>query len=258
MVAFVAGVVFLVGGATRAEQQNQQQARVIIERMVAALGGNAYLGLEDAESEGRSGSFYQGSSVGSTPFHRFSRWPDKDRVELGRRRDVVELTIGEAMYEITFRGSRPIDPQKDQNARIYLARENHALQIVLRRWLEEAGTALFYEGPALAENHAVDRVTIINSQENAVTILIDSATHLPVKDIFVIRDPQTKDRDEISEVFDNWKIVQGINTPFNTLVSFNGELRWQYYISSISYNQRLPDSLFSLPGPPPFTRPVPR
>ena len=75
--------------------------------------------------------------------------------------------------------------------------------------------------------------------------LFTSNSHLPVKKIFILRDPQTRDRDEIAEVYDNWKKVQGINTPYNTLVMRNGELQRQYFVSNISYNNNLSDSLFT-------------
>jgi hypothetical protein len=227
-------------------QANQQKARAVLDRMIQALGGQAYMSLQDYQMEGRSGRFYHGSSGGSTVFYRFWQWPDKERVELTKQRDVVELTLGDQMYEVTFRGSRPIDPKKDPDALLFLARRRHALDIVLRQWLQDPGTALFDEGPDLAENHSVERVTIMTSSNDAVTLSIDTLTHLPVKKTFVFRDPQGY-RDEIAEVYDNWKVVQGINTAYNTLVLRNGDLQRQYFITTVTYNNHLSASLFQ-PG----------
>ncbi|HEY6251678.1 MAG TPA: hypothetical protein VI685_17100 [Candidatus Angelobacter sp.] len=227
-------------------QSNQQKARAFIDRMIQALGGSAYLNLEDGEFQGRYGVFYRERSEGSDIFHRFWQWPDKDRWELTKQRDVIQLTLGDQMYEVTFRGSRLINPTLDYNARISLERHHHALEIILRQWLNAPGTALFDEGPNLVENHNVERITIINSQNDAVTIAIDVDTHLPVKKSFVIRDAQGY-RDEIGETYDNWKMIQGVNTPYNTLISRNGELTRQYFLSSASYNLRLQSSLFE-PG----------
>jgi hypothetical protein len=224
-------------------QTNQQKARAAIDKMIQALGGQAYMHLQDAEVEGRSGRFYHERSEGSTVFHRFWQWPDKERVELTKQRDVIELTVGDNMYEITFRGTRIIDPKKDYDNQIYLERRHHALEIILRQWLNDPGTALFDEGPSLSENHSVERITLIDSRNDAVTLSIDTDTSLPVKKTFVMRDPQGY-RDEVAEVYDNWKMIQGVNTPFNTLVSRNGELWRQYFLSSVSYNNHLENSLF--------------
>src|SRR5207302_11033923 len=70
---------------------------------------------------------------------------------------------------------------------------------------------------------------------------------LPIlKKIFNVRNPQSKGRDEIAEIYDNWKSVQGIGTPYNTFVTVNGEPYQQYYISEVRYNNHLPESLFTL------------
>lgn len=229
-----------------AAQANQQKARAILDRMIQTLGGQAYLNAQNSESEGRYGIFYHERSEGSTEFHRFWEWPDKDRMELTKQRDIVQLAVGDQLYEITFRGSRLIDPKKDYDAQVAMERRHHTLEVILRQWLNEPGIALFDEGAALAENHSVERITIINAKNDAVTLSVDTDSHLPVKKTFVIRDPQGY-RDEIGEVYDNWKLIQGVNTPYNVLVTRNGELTRQYFLSSITYNSHLQDSLFQ-PG----------
>ena len=232
--------------ADQAAKNNQQKARALVNDMIQKLGGSAYLNIQDGEFEGRYGIFYHERSEGSEVFYRFWQWPDKDRVELTKKRDIVELTVGDQRYELTYRGARSVDIQKEYDVRIYVERQHHLLDIILRQWLNAPGTALFDEGPSLTENHSVERITIINSQNDAVTLSIDTDTHLPVKKSFVIKDPQGY-RDEIGEIYDNWKMIQGVNTPFNTLVTRNGELTRQYFLSSATYNLNLQSSLFE-PG----------
>src|SRR5215471_20079797 len=93
-------------------QANQQKARALLNQMIQTLGGQAYLNLQNGEFEGRVGRFYHERSEGSTVYYRFWQWPDKERVELTNKRDIVQLTVGEEVYEITFRGTRILDPQK--------------------------------------------------------------------------------------------------------------------------------------------------
>jgi len=226
---------------------NQQKARALIDQMISTLGGQNYLALQDSHIEGRTGRFYHGTSEGGSVYQRFWQWPDKERLEYTKARDIVSLFLGENAYETTFRGTQVLDTQKDQDLHRYMLRRHYALEIVLRQWLNDPGTALFYEGPSLSENHSVERVTVMTSKGEAVTLLIDSISHLPVKKTFIIRDPQTKDRDEIDEVYDNWKKIDGINTPYNTLVTYNGELYRQYYVNTITFNSHLADSLFATP-----------
>jgi hypothetical protein len=66
-----------------------------------------------------------------------------------------------------------------------------------------------------------------------------------VKKVFTIRDPQYKDRDEEVEIYDNWKVIQGVNTPFSVLALHNGQIVRQQYIIAISYNNNTPAAYFT-------------
>jgi hypothetical protein len=46
------------------------------------------------------------------------------------------------------------------------------------------------------------------------------------------------------EVYDSYKLVQGIWTPHSITRYFNGETSQQRFISTASYNQKLADSMF--------------
>jgi hypothetical protein len=229
-------------------QANQQKARTLVTQMITALGGQAYLTLQDSQIEGRTGVFYHGRSEGGGVFRRFWQWPGKERWEFTKQRDIVNLYVGDKAYETTFRGTQALDPNMDDALRRFMLRRHYALEIIVRNWFPDPGTAFFYEGPGLAENHSVERVTIVNSKDETVSLLIDTDSHLPVKKTFITRDPQTRDRDQIDEIYDNWKKIQGVSTPQNTLVSFNGDLYRQYFVTSVTYNSQLTASLFN-PGP---------
>src|SRR5438067_2979653 len=65
------------------DQENEGKARAILDQAIQALGGQAYLNIEDTTQEGRAYSFHHGepNSLG-TLFWRFKKNPDKDRLEL--------------------------------------------------------------------------------------------------------------------------------------------------------------------------------
>src|SRR5437588_655905 len=101
------------------------------------------------------------------------------------------------------------------------------------------------QAASMMDNHQVDTVTLMNAKNDAVTLQVDSATHLPVKKSFTIRDPQSRERDEISEVYDNWKQVQGVMAPYNLTLLKNGELTYQRFISAISFNTHPSENIFA-------------
>jgi len=225
------------------DQANAQKAKQIIDQAIEALGGQAYLNITDMKSEGRAYSFHHGepNSMG-TVFWRFRKFPDKDRVELTKKRDVIQIYNGDKGYEITFKGVRDL-PLKDQ-LEPYLRRRHYSLDIVLRQWLQQPGVALFYEGQKVAAQKQTEQVTIMNNKNEAVTLNVDINTHLPVKKSFSWRDPTDKERNVEEEIFDNYRPVQNIMTPFDTTRVFNSEMAAQTFLTNASYNQGLSDTLF--------------
>jgi len=224
------------------DQENARKARAVLDQGISALGGNAYLTIRDMSQEGRAYSFHHGepNSLG-TLFWRFRQYPDKDRYELTKKRDVVELYVGDKGYEVTYRGIHDMDPK---NLDPFLRRRHFALDIVLRDWLKQPGIALFYEGQTVAAQKQADQVTIMNAKNEAVTLYFDSMTHLPVKKSFAWRDPTDKQRNIEEEIFDNYRQVQNIMTPFDTTRFYNGEMAAQSFLTSVAYNQGVADGLF--------------
>ena len=225
-------------------QNNQQKARAVIDQMIQALGGQAYLTAQDYYLEGRSGSFHNESLVGSGLYYRYWKWPDKDRIELTKQRDIVQLFVGEEAYEITYRGIHPIELQKEERVRQAVVRRHYSLENLLRQWLNEPGILLLDEGPGISEGHLAEKITIINSKNESALLLVDPTTHLPLEKRFATRDPRYRDRDEEVTIYGNWKEIQGISTPRMTVIKRNGETISQQIILNITYNTHPPDSLF--------------
>jgi hypothetical protein len=227
--------------AADSQDTNAQKARELIDQSIRALGGQAYLNVKDMRQEGRAYSFSHGeaNSLG-TLFWRFWKWPDKDRIELTKQRDVIYIVNGDQGYETTFRGTRP---DEAKNVTESLRQREFSLDHVLRLWLSEPDVALFYEGQTVADNREADRVTIMNSKKQAVTLYLDHDTHLPIQKTFTWRDPD-RYRNEETEVYGDYHLIQGINTPFQVLREHNGEMTRQRFLTSVAYNTGVADSLF--------------
>jgi hypothetical protein len=225
-------------------QSNQEKARAAIDKMIAALGGSAYLNVQDSYSNGRYGRFHNEVMVASNVFFRYWKWPDQERYEVTEQRDVVYLFLGDKEYEVIYRGSTQLNPEKDENVRQALLRRRHTLDTVLRTWLNAPGTILLDEGQSVAESQMAEKVTIINANDDAVTLMISTDNHLPIEKIFSVRDPQSRERDEEIEIYGNWRMVQGINTPYSTQTKRNGQLLRTESLAGITYNTHPPDSYF--------------
>jgi hypothetical protein len=230
------------GSQSATDQENSRKAKDLIQQMIQALGGQAYLNIQDISQQGRAYSFFHGqpNSVG-TLFWRFYKYPDKERVEVTKQRDVVYLHNGDKGYEITFKGTAAEDPKILEE---YIRRREHSLEWIIRKWLNEPGIALFYEGNVVAADKPAVQITVLNAKNDSVTLYIDANTHLPIKKTYSWRDPTDKLRNTEDEPFDGYRLVQGIMTPFSVTRFANGDMSNQRFLHEVSYNTGIKDSLF--------------
>lgn len=230
-------------------QQNALQAKAVLNQAIQALGGSAYLNVRDISQEGRSYSFYHGQpNSEGIQFWRYIKYPDKDRIELTKQRDVIEIYDGVKGYEVTYKG---VHNQVEKDLKDYLRRRHYSLPEVLRTWINQPGVALFYDNQTVAEGKQVDQVTVMNAQNEGVTLFIDTSTHLPVKKTFTWRDPADRERNTEDEVYAEYRLVQNVNTPWIVTRYFNGETAGESFLNTVAYNQNLPDSLFDPNTPSP-------
>jgi hypothetical protein len=232
--------------ATAAKDPGVKKAKQILDDMIRALGGDAYLTMRDMKVAGRSYAFYHGRPSGmGVVFWRFWQWPDQERVELTKQRDVIELYLGDKGYEITYKGTATQDPKLLDE---YLRRRDHSLETVVRTWLAAPGSMILYEGTAIVEQTLADKVTIMTGSNDSVTLAIDPRTHLPLKKTYSWRDPNDRQFDEEAEVWGNYRMVQGINTPYSTVRMQNGEMSGQRFINEVSYNNGFDPAMFQTKG----------
>ncbi len=88
------------------EDPTTQKAQQLLDQMIDALGGKAWLTYKNIEQQGRSYSFFHGKPTSAgTLFWRYYEYPDKERRELTKQRDVVYIYSGDKGYEKTYKGT---------------------------------------------------------------------------------------------------------------------------------------------------------
>ncbi len=162
---------------SRNDQENARKARALIDQAMQALGGQAYLNVRNMQQEGRTYSFYHGRPTSNgVLFWRFVEYPDKERIEVTKQRDVA------VVYSATRATKSPTRARTRSRRKIsidYLRRRRFSLETMLRTWINDPAVALFYDGNALAGNLPAQQVTLINSKNEAVSLYFDLDTHLP-------------------------------------------------------------------------------
>ena len=228
--------------AAMMDDPNARQAKAIIQQGIEALGGESYLTLRDKETQGRTYSLHHGRPNGSgTLFWSFSEFPDKERVELTKERDVTELFVGDKGYEITFKGVHPLEAKDLED---YLRRRRFGLDTVLRTWVNDPAVVILYDGNALAAQHQTVQVSLINAKNERVTLYFDTDSHLPIKKSFEWRDPADKQKNLEEEIYENYRQVGTVMVPFNVTRYFNGDMSNQRFLNGATVNQGLDQAMF--------------
>jgi hypothetical protein len=243
------------------DSDSARQARALLDHTIEALGGPAYLNYENKCEEGRYYPLYHGRTESTgLPYRYYVEYPDKDRFEVLRLKDVhiipgsidiggikskeVDIVLihnGDKGYETTYKGTAAQEPEDLQN---FLRRRQHSLEWLFRKWLRDPNVALFYDGAAVVDGKVTEGVTLLNSQNDSVSVSLDQNTHYPIKISYSWRDPKDKQKNVEDEIYDNYKLVQGIWTAHSITRYLNGETSQQRFITTASYNQKLSDSMF--------------
>ena len=229
-----------------AADKNAAKARAVIDAMVKALGGDAWLNLKNTVREGHMAAFHRGDpDPGTLLFYDCHVWPDRDRYEYGKHKDVYQFYEGRKGTEVTFRGAKPLP--KDQ-LDDFLRRRDHSIEIAVKVWLKDPKTILVYEGQRMAERHMADQVTLISPENESITIQTDVQTHLPLSRSFQWRDPEYKDKNTELEEYAAYRDVNGLATPFSITRLHNDETVRQMYIDKVQYNVDLPADYWDVAG----------
>jgi hypothetical protein len=218
--------------------KNAQKARAALDAMIKALGGSAWLNIQNQERDGHIAAFFQGNpDLGTEQTFEFHQWPDHDRIDVTKHRDVVEFFLGRQGWEVTYRGKHAMEKDILDD---YLRRRDHSIETAVKVWMKDPNTILLYEGQHMAERHLAEQVTLISPQNEAITILMDEQTHLPLQRSFEWRDPVYHDKNTDTEEYDDYHVIQGFPSPFTITRLKNGDTVRQYYVTRVAYNQNLP------------------
>ncbi len=233
--------------ASTHEDASAKKARAALDAMVQALGGDQWLNQQNSYAEGRIAGFYQGKPTGATIRYWEWRTPTAERTDLTEskkdKHDWSQIFEGKNCWEITYRGKNPLP--KDQCAAA-IRRRDHSIQAAVHVWMNQPGTILMYEGQSLAERHLAEQVTLLNADNDSITIQIDAMNHLPLRCSWSWRDPVYKDKNEDVEEFDDYHNIDGIQTPFALTRLHNGDMTQQRFVFKAAYNVPLPPEGFDV------------
>jgi hypothetical protein len=246
----------LLGMATlgAAAETAQQRGRRVVDEALRALGGDAFLAVEDRVETGRAYSFYreelQGLSV-ATVYTRYlvpnpGKVAVRERENFGKDEKYGVLFNESGAWEITFRGARPLDQKRIDTFRDGTLRN---VFYILHQRLKEPGMDFFSRGSDLWENRPVEIVDITDENGLTTTVYFSTLDKLPVRQLLKRRNEEYKDFDSEETIFAKYRDVGGgVKWPYSVRRFRNKEKLFEMYSDSVQINRNLTDDIFTLPA----------
>jgi len=232
----------------------QERGKRVVQQALQAMGGDAFLHMEDRVESGRAYSFYRAELSGLSIARIYTRYlapvpgkvSQRERQAFGKDEYSSVLFTEEGAWELTFRGARPLpDDQYDR----YKDSTLRNIFYILRQRLNEPGMDFYSQGTDIFQNTPVEIVDITDADGRTVTVYFSQSTKLPVRQVFKRRNPEFKDFDQEVMVFSKYRDVGGgVMWPFDMRRDRNGDKVYEIFSDSVEINRNLKDNLFALPG----------
>ena len=244
-------------------EQSAAKAKQVLQQVITALGGQAYLNVRDTQCDGRAAQFgTAGTLMGFTLFRNLWLLPDKNRVEYFTKgehtilgfflgSDDLLITHGGAMVTV-FNGkegwsldksgvsNQPEDLINDFNDQVKSDMNN-----MLRKRMNEPGVDVQYAGTDLIDLKEAEWIEFTDSDRREMRLGIDQHTHLPLRWVVATRNADTRERTEVIMSYTQYMALDGVKTPLSLELSRNDHKMSQTFLTECKYNSPLDPQLFT-------------
>jgi len=232
----------------------QTVGKQLLADALAALGGPAFMAMNDRTEVGRLYSFYRERLSGLTRARIYTRYgPEpkpgelavRERQSYGKDKEEYAILFEEtAGYQVSGRGARPLLP--DVWAR-YQDTTLRNIFYILRHRRNEPGLILEHKETGVLENQPVEVLDITDAENRLVTVYLHRTTKLPLRQVFYRRDAMRYRHEEIT-IFAKYRDVGGgAMWPWNIVRNRDGEKAFEIFSEQVTINDKLKPELFELP-----------
>lgn len=220
----------------------QTKANQLLDQMIDALGGAAFLNVRDIHTTGRFFGFTRGDLSSSDIFSDYIKFPDMERTEFGPvNRRSVTINSGKEGWKIV--GKRQPETQSAGEGEEFLKGFKTSFDYVLRFVLKQRQTTVQALPGEMIDFKRVDVVELRDPDKNLIRFYIDRDSHLPVK-MQVRRTNESKTHEE---QYSNWHKFGDVMTPLYVLRLTDGVKAMEIHLETAAYNSGPSDNLFAPP-----------
>lgn len=244
-------------------EQSTAKARALLQQVIAALGGRAFLDVRDSDCSGRVAQFgHNDELLGFTPFRDMWLLPDKNRTEYiskGQNTlfaallgvDDLSITHGGTLITV-FNGKQGwmldkagLSDQPEDSVKNFVEQVKSGMNNMLRSRMNEDGVEFHYAGSDLLDLKEAEWIEFSDRDRRTLRLAVDKFTHLPLRWAVVKRDPETRERSETVTSYTQYVLSDGIQTPLSISRTQNGRHVSQVFLTSCKYNTNFSPELFT-------------
>lgn len=244
----------LAAGLFLSAQSESSRGKQVVDKAVAALGGDRFLHMQTRVARGRIYAFFRdqlsGLDVATIYTEYLADKPAKgialrERQVLGKKQDYSYLFLPDQGWDVTFRGARPIP---DENWERYVRTTENDILYILKVRRDEPGLLFDYIGSDVYLSTHVEIVDITDAQARTIRVYFDHNTFLPVHETYQWIDPATKEHNDEAIDYDKYRDAgDGVMWPYSIERQRNGYKSYQMFATKVEVNQPVPPKTFELP-----------
>jgi len=222
------------------------KAKQVLAQMIDAFGGSAYLNAKQSECAGRMSQFGHNADLTAyLPFRSYWEFPDKNRTDIGKKGNVVDLYAGYEGWTLDHDGVSAEPPAQVDNFREQLPSNPH---YIFRYRLKEEGMNFRWAGLDLIDLKPVDWVELTDSRQRVYRIAVARDTHLMVRFVALSPNEANSQPDEDITSYANYHPFDGVQAPLQVWRTHNGRRVFQAFYDTCRYNPGLPANFFTKAG----------
>jgi hypothetical protein len=226
-------------------EQNAAKAREILNQLVEALGGPAYLEVRERECDGRRAQFgHNGELDGFIEFKDYWRYPDKHRVDYSKKRNIIDLFNGDHGWSMD-RGGVSDEPEKavsDFQQMVKFSVDN-----LLRNRLKDPSLNVLYAGRGISDMRPIDWLEITEG-DRTLRLGIDRTSHLLLRSVIISIDEETRERTEETTLYTNYQRKDSVLVPLQVSRERDGHRFFQAFYENCTFHPNFPEDMFSKSG----------
>jgi hypothetical protein len=267
--ALAAGLLVLVSGIhaqnpdTIAPEESTAMAKRIVNQTIQAMGGQAYLGMNERQCDGRRALIgHNGELSGYIGLKDSWQYPDKERTDYvaHSRNTLLGYLIGVQDLDITHGGTvitlfsgdegwimdrSGVSEMPVTSVSQFQDAVRQNVDNLLRLKAKDPDTRFRWAGLGTVDLHPVDFVEITDSSGLTTRISIDKSTHLLVRSVVVTQDEELNQPREDVAIYTNYQAKGGVVMPMQITRERDGRRLMQVFYDACQTNPPLPPDFFT-------------